>query len=132
MKALPLRLDPGADLRRSLEAAVAAHGCEAAFVLCGIGSLGTTWLRLAGAAQAERIDGDVEILTLAGSVASNGSHLHLSVSDARGRVTGGHAGYGCVIRTTAEVLVALLPERTFVREPDARTGYAELVIRDRP
>jgi predicted DNA-binding protein with PD1-like motif len=69
----PLRLQPGDDLRRTLEAAVAAQG----------------------------------------------------------RVFGGHAGYGCTVRTTAEVLLALLPAWHFTREADPSTGYAELVVRPR-
>jgi hypothetical protein len=36
---------------------------------------------------------------------------------------------GCIVRTTAEVLLALLPEWEFAREPDALTGYDELVVR---
>ena len=131
MKTLPLRLHPGDDLRRALESAVAAQGCSAAFVLAGIGSLNPTQLRLAGAAEAQAIDGDVEVLTMSGSVGGDGSHLHLSVSDAQGRVLGGHAAYGCTVRTTAEVLLALLPDWQFGREADARTGYAELRIRPR-
>jgi predicted DNA-binding protein with PD1-like motif len=35
------------------------------------------------------------------------------------------------VRTTAEVLLALLPEWAFSREPDAATGYDELVVRAR-
>jgi hypothetical protein len=35
------------------------------------------------------------------------------------------------VRTTAEILLALLPEWEFVREPDAATGYDELVARER-
>jgi predicted DNA-binding protein with PD1-like motif len=128
---LPLRLQPGDDLRRALEAAVAAQGATAAFVVAGIGSLRPTMLRPAGAETLLCIEGDVELLTLSGSLAEAGSHLHLSVADAQGRVLGGHAGYGCTVRTTAEVLLALLPEWHFTREADARTGYAELVVRPR-
>jgi uncharacterized protein len=128
---LPLRLQPGDDLRRALEAAVAAEGLTAAFVVAGIGSLRPAQLRLAGAETLLAIDGDVELLSLSGSVAAGGSHLHLSVADAQGRVLGGHAGYGCTVRTTAEVLLALLPAWQFTREADAATGYAELVVRPR-
>ena len=128
---LPLRLRPGDDLRRALEAAVAARGLTAAFVVSGIGSLRPCCIRLAGADETLAIDGDVELLSLSGSIASNGSHLHLSVADAGGRVLGGHAGYGCVVRTTAEVLLALLPAWHFNREADAATGYAELQLRPR-
>ncbi|MBK1612695.1 DNA-binding protein [Rubrivivax gelatinosus] len=131
MKTLPLRLVPGADLRRELEAALAAHGVEAGFVLQGIGSLQPAVLRLAGAEATVSPAGSVELLTLAGSVGPGGSHLHASVSDAAGRVLGGHLGYGSVVHTTAEVLLALLPDWAFSREPDATTGYAELVVRQR-
>ena len=132
MSPLPLRLLPGDDLRRALEAAVAAQGAAAAFVLSGIGSLSVTKLRLAGADDAIDVTGEVEILTLAGSIAANGSHLHMSVADASGRVVGGHAAYGCVVRTTAEVLIALLPDWRFAREADPSTGFEELVVRPVP
>lgn len=128
MRHLPLRLRPGQDLRRALEEIVADEGCDAAFVLSGIGSLASTQLRLAGAKDQVRIDGDVEILTLAGSISAASSHLHISVADAAGVVKGGHAGYGCVVRTTAELLIALLPEWHFAREVDKTTGYEELVV----
>jgi hypothetical protein len=76
--------------------------------------------------------GDLELLGLSGTIAAKGVHLHLSVADARGRVIGGHAAPGCIVRTTAEVLLALLPDWDFRREPEAGTGWAELVIRPRP
>jgi predicted DNA-binding protein with PD1-like motif len=53
----------------------------------------------------------------------------MALSTATGQVVGGHVPYGCTVRTTAEVLLALLPEWDFTREPDALTGFAELVIR---
>jgi hypothetical protein len=54
--------------------------------------------------------------------------FHVASADAQGRVLGGHAGYGCSVRTTAEILVALLPTWYFAREPDALTGWSELTI----
>ncbi|MET0936916.1 MAG: PPC domain-containing DNA-binding protein [Luteibacter sp.] len=125
----PVRLRPGDDLRRSLESVVAAEGAAAAFVLSAIGSLGPASIRLAGAQEVRTIEADTELLTLAGSISAGGSHLHMSVSDPQGRVTGGHVGYGCVVRTTAEVLLVLLPEWHFTREFDPATGWAELVVR---
>ena len=122
---LPLRLLPGQDLR----AALADFVSGAAFVLQGIGSLSLVRLRLAGAANASEFDGDWEILTLAGSLSPDGPHLHMTVADATGRVLGGHVMAGCRIRTTAEILVALLPDHRFAREPDAASGYDELVVR---
>lgn len=137
MKTLPIRLTPGQDLRTALEAAVQGHNCRAAFVLSGIGSLSTAGLRFAGAAQPARLTGDMEILSLSGTVAVNvthsgarsSSHLHMALSTSTGQVLGGHVAAGCVVRTTAEVLLALLPEWEFAREPDAATGFDELVVR---
>ena len=118
-------------LRQAIEAAVRSQGCHAAFVLSGIGSLSTAGLRFAGAEQPRRLTGDMEILSLSGSVASNASHLHMALSTATGEVSGGHVAPGCIVRTTAEVLLALLPEWEFARELDAATGYDELVVRER-
>ena len=129
MRLLPLRLRPGDDLRAALEAAVAREGLGAAYVLSGIGSLSATRIRFAGIDTASSIDGDIELLTLAGSIAANGSHLHATVADAQGVVRGGHVAAGCIVRTTAEVLIALLPEWRLVRQLDAATGYDELSIR---
>ena len=131
MKTLPLRLGPGDDLREALSAALAAHGAQAGFVVCGVGSLRSAALRFAGRAQAQRIAGDLEILTLSGTLGAGGPHLHASLADADGRVFGGHVAPGCVVRTTAEILLAPLADAVFTREPDAATGYAELVMRPR-
>jgi predicted DNA-binding protein with PD1-like motif len=128
LEPLPLRLSPGADLREALQAALAQRQAQAAFVIAGIGSLLHAQLRLADAAQATRIDGPLEILSLAGTLSPEGPHLHIAVADAQGRVTGGHVVAGCTVRTTAEVLLGLLPGWRFAREPDAATGYAELAI----
>ena len=139
MQTLPIRLSPGQDLRIAIEAAVRGANCRAAFVLSGIGSLSSAGLRFAGAEQPRRLTGDMEILSLSGTVAFNGagegarssSHLHMALSTATGEVLGGHVAPGCMVRTTAEVLLALLPEWEFSREPDAVTGYQELEITKR-
>jgi len=131
MKTLPLRLSPGDDLRAALSAALAAAGAEAGFVVAGIGSLREARLRLAGRDALHHAVGDLEILTLSGTLGAGGPHLHASLSDADGRVFGGHVAPGCIVRTTAEVLLAVLDDVRFTREPDAATGYAELVIRPR-
>ncbi len=132
MRTLPLRLNPDDDLRGALETAAQIHGLSAAFVISGIGSLRVAALRLAGAPDATVLQGDLEILTFAGTLSADGAHLHMSVADAAGRVTGGHVLRGCVVRTTAEVLLADLPDWRFARAPDAATGYAELVIHAAP
>ena len=68
---------------------------------------------------------------MAGSVSPDGAHLHMSVSDPAGRVYGGHVAPGCIVRTTAELLLVLLPALEFARELDPATGFTELVVRPR-
>lgn len=132
MRTLPIRLHPQQDLRRALEGLASAENIQAGFVLQGIGSLGVAMIRFAGMDQALELRGDMEILTLSGSLSPDGAHLHITVADAQGRVTGGHVAYGCTVRTTAEILVAELPGVQFSREPDAESGCKELVIRGAP
>ena len=129
MRALPVRLRPGQDLRGALGAVLAEQGVTAGFVLQGIGSLSVARIRFAGVDAITELRGDLEILTLSGSLSPDGAHLHVSVSDAAGRVVGGHVAAGCIVRTTAEILVALLPDHAFSREPDAASGWDELLIR---
>jgi predicted DNA-binding protein with PD1-like motif len=125
---MPLRIGAGADLRVALDAVPALHGVNAAFVVQGIGSLSVACIRYAGQSDLAELRGDLEILTLGGSLGPDGPHLHITVADADGRVSGGHMGPGCVVRTTAEVLVALLPGHRFSRAHDPATGYKELYV----
>jgi predicted DNA-binding protein with PD1-like motif len=131
MRTLPLRLPPGADLREALRAVLPANSVEAAFVIAGIGSLSIAQLRLAGADTPLALHGDLEILSLSGSISVDGVHLHASVADTTGRVWGGHVAPGCIVRTTAELLLALLPDWRLGRAPDPATGYAELTVQPR-
>jgi uncharacterized protein len=128
MNPLPLRLTPGQDLRDALLHALAGHGAGAAFVLQGIGSQSVARIRCAGQRDALELRGDREILTLAGTLSPDGPHLHISVADAQGNVLGGHVEPGCLVRTTAEILLALLPGHRFSRPFDAATGFKELLI----
>jgi uncharacterized protein len=128
LHSLPLRLPPGADLRREVERAASALPGQCGFVLSGIGSLAEASLRFAGAERPTRMAEPLEVLSLAGSITPEGAHLHASVSTDSGRVFGGHLGYGCLVRTTAEVLIAVLPEWKLSREHDPESGYAELTI----
>jgi predicted DNA-binding protein with PD1-like motif len=125
-------LPPACDLRREIERAVSALPERSAFVLLAIGSLTQANLRFAAAESPTLLVEPLEVLSLAGSVTPQGAHLHASVSSADGRVLGGHLGYGCVVRTTAEVLLAVLPEWELSRAHDPISGYNELAVIRRP
>ena len=128
MKVVPLRLKTGDDLRRALEAWMGEQEEKAGCVISAVGSLSVAQLRLAGAAEATAIRGDLEILSLAGTLSPDGAHLHIAVADSSGAVIGGHLCAGSLVRTTAELVVGLLPDWRFRRELDPATGYAELQI----
>jgi len=132
MKVVPLRLQPGADLRLALDAWMAEQQEQAGCVISAVGSLSVAQLRFAGATEATVIRGDLEILSLAGTLSPDGAHLHLAVADSRGAVIGGHLCAGSLVRTTAELVIGLLPEWRFRRELDPATGYAELAITAQP
>ncbi len=128
MKVVPLRLQPGDDLRLALEAWMGAQQELAGCVISAVGSLSLAQLRLAGAAEATAIHGELEILSLSGTLSPDGAHLHITVADSKGTVIGGRLCAGSLVRTTAELVIGLLPEWRFCRQLDPATGYAELQI----
>ena len=124
---LSLRLQPGDDIRSSLSNLLLDRELPAACVLSCAGSLSRAALRLAGNGGAI-IEGPLEIISLSGTLSPQGPHLHIAFADNTGRVLGGHLLDGCIVLTTAEIVLALLPEVRFSRRRDAATGYAELFI----
>ena len=132
MKVVPLRLRPGVDLRRALDAWMAEKQEQAGCVISGVGSLSMAQLRLAGATEEMAIHGDLEILSLSGTLSPDGVHLHIAIADSSGAVIGGHLCAGSLVRTTAELVIGLLPDWRFNRELDPATGYAELAIKAQP
>jgi hypothetical protein len=128
MKVVPLRLKPGEDLRRALEVWMNQQYEQAGCLISGVGSLSLAKLRFAGAAEATTISGDLEILSLAGTLSADGAHLHITIADSSGAVIGGHLCHGSLVRTTAELVLGLLPQWPFRRGLDPATGCAELWI----
>ena len=131
MKVVPFRLQPGDDLRRSLEGWMGEQQEQAGCVISAVGSLSVAQLRFAGAAEATPIQGELEILSLSGTMSPDGAHLHIAVANSTGSVIGGHLCSGSLVRTTAELVIGLLPEWRFRRELDPATVYPELRITPR-
>jgi uncharacterized protein len=133
MKVHVLRLTAGDDLRGALEAAfpelARTHGIAAACIVSAVGSLSHAILRFADKAGGSDVAGPLELLMLSGTLSADGAHLHASVADDHGAVKGGHLMRGSIVRTTAEVVIALLPGWEFRRELDEATGDKELAAR---
>lgn len=129
MQAIPIRLQPGEDLKQRLDRLAWESGWRAACVITCVGSLTQARLRFANAAEISTVEGPLEILSVSGTIASfGGSHLHLTVGNGKGQVFGGHLKEGSTIRTTAEVVIGVLDGYAFHRELDPKTGYPELVV----
>jgi predicted DNA-binding protein with PD1-like motif len=127
MRELPIRLRPGADLRRSLENVVRDQCPNGGFVVCGIGSLNNPRLRLAQSETETHYAGPFEMLTLSGTVTKDGVHLHMSIASASGQVFGGHVVNGNEVRTTIELFLVPLTDWKLNREFDSDTGFLELI-----
>lgn len=131
MKVFALRLRPGQDLRLEIEKFAKAKRLKAGFIITTVGSLEKASLRLADQSNSTSFDGKFEIVSLVGTIAPDGVHLHLSLSDSAGKTIGGHLVEGCRIYTTAEILIGEAQGLRFSRETDSVYGYKELKIRGR-
>ncbi len=132
MRAYTFRLKPGQDLFEEIEAFVSAQSIQAGCVLCAVGSLTQAMIRLANRPSHSEFAGPFEIVSLTGTVSTNGSHLHVSISDGEGRTLGGHLVPGCKVYTTAEIVLAAFDDITYQRELlENDSGYGELVVHPR-
>lgn len=127
-QAIALRLSPNVDLRRSLMAVASDRALTAAYVATCVGSLSQATLRFAGQANATVFNERFEIISLVGTVSTTGTHLHIGLADGTGHCLGGHVLDGCIIYTTAEIILGTLPDVRFERTVDPATGYRELEI----
>lgn len=133
MKTIIFRLKPGNDLKSSLEKIADAYNIKAGFIVSCVGGLQQATVRMAGATPSKQdirtYTGNFEIVSFVGTLHKGGMHLHMSFSDANGQVYGGHLKEGTVVHPTAEVIIGLNESIEMYREPDAETGFDELVIR---
>lgn len=128
MKVFALRLKPNQDLKESLRNFVVEHDIKAGFVLTAIGSLKQATLRFANQNISTVLTDKFEIISLNGTLATEGIHLHISIADQSGKTLGGHLDNGCIIYTTAEIVIGTSNEFNFIRTIDQQTGYKELEI----
>jgi uncharacterized protein len=125
-----LRLSPGADLRQSIEQFAVKHSLRAAYIGTCAGSLNRASIRFAENHESTVVEGPLEIVSLTGTLSTQGVHLHVAVSDAHGQTVGGHLSDGSIVHTTAEIVIVELPQLVFDRAVDPATTWKELVIRD--
>jgi predicted DNA-binding protein with PD1-like motif len=128
MKIFPIRLKPEQDLKASLKTFVEQNNIQSGFILTTVGSLKQATLRFASQDETQVFEERFEIVSLVGTLSTHGLHLHISLSDKNGKTIGGHLVDGCIIYTTAEIIVGTTEDFTFLRTVDTVTGYKELEI----
>ncbi len=126
-----LRLLPGDEVLSQLRAFLQQHQLQAAWIAGCTGSMTDVALRYAGREETTQLHGTYEVISLGGTLELAGEHLHLSISDPEGAMTGGHMMPGCTVRTTLEIIIGELTALTFSRQPCSISGYEELVINPR-
>ncbi|HSS22132.1 MAG TPA: PPC domain-containing DNA-binding protein [Pyrinomonadaceae bacterium] len=129
IRVFAVRLKPGQDLRKELETFARDNHIRAGFIITTVGSLRHAAIRFADQQTPANLDGKFEIVSLVGTLGPDGVHLHVSLSDSTGRTVGGHLVEGCLVYTTAEIVIGDASGLTFSREKDSETGYQELRIR---
>lgn len=127
-QAIALRLSPQEDLRQSLLNLASDRNLQAAYIATCVGSLSQATLRFAGQSSSTVLSQRFEIISLVGTLSVAGIHLHVGLADSAGQCVGGHVLDGCLVYTTAEIIVGTLPNACFTRDLDPATGYRELKI----
>ena len=132
MRVHAFRLTPGADLKEALERLTQELRLSAGCILSCVGSLSRARLRMPGAIGEEEVfrtyDEPTEILSLTGTLGPDGLHVHISLARRDGACVGGHLVGGCIVNTTAELVIGELPQLEFRRPLDPATGYDELSV----
>lgn len=123
------RLKPGEDLKLGIDKIVKEKNIKAGWVATCVGSLTDYTIRFANQQEGNTGSGHFEIVSLAGTISINGSHLHISISDSTGKTIGGHLMPGCKVYTTAEIVLQATDKYEFTREKDGTTPWEELQVK---
>ena len=109
MQSLPLTLNPGSDLYQYLET-LARDKQFTGFVLGVVGNLPRATFQCPGRPEPTVLEGDLEVITLNGTLSPSGVHLHLSLSDGACQVWGGHLEPGTLVQKGVDLLIGILDQ----------------------
>ncbi len=130
MKVYAFRLRRGQDLLKELFRFAWEHDLRGAVILSCVGCLSHWRLRDAGGVQACEKTEPVEIVSATGTISRERLHLHISLSREDLSTIGGHLLEGCIVNTTAEIVLLELESCSFSSLFHPETGYDELIIHD--
>ena len=130
VKAYAFRLKPGQDLKKEIQNLVIEKQIKAGWISTCVGSLTNYHIRFVNQPNGCKASGHFEIVSVTGTVSVNGSHLHISISDNTGKTIGGHLMEGCIVYTTAEIVLLSSDGFVFKREKDGSTQWEELQVKE--
>ena len=127
MRPLPLKLAPGSDLRLSLEDLARREGIDG-FVLGVVGNLTRAAFQCPGQSEPTVLEGDLEVITLNGTLSPESVHLHLSLSDGACQVWGGHLEPGTIVQKGADLLIGVLEQNKPAAATTATAPRLEIAV----
>ena len=123
-----LRLKRGTDIKKSIENYCKDQKIDTAIVLCAVGCVLKYHIRLAKAIDSIENEEQMEIIALIGTISKGKAHLHIGLSDDKGKMIGGHLKEGTLVDTTLELVLGELEGYKSERLFDEETGYDEIVF----
>ena len=128
MKTHVFRLRRGSDLLKALQEYARTRRIAAGTVVSGVGCVTRARVRDASGVTVRELNEPLEIVSLMGTLSAERTHLHIALAREDLTVLGGHLMEGCIVNTTAEVVLLELDGVRFGAEWDGETGYDELAI----
>ena len=128
MKTHVFRLRRGSDLLKALQEYARTRRIAAGTVVSGVGCGTRARVRDASGVTVRELNEPLEIVSLMGTLSAARTHLHIALAREDLTVLGGHLMEGCIVNTTAEVVLLELDGVRFGAEWDGETGYDELAI----
>jgi predicted DNA-binding protein with PD1-like motif len=132
MKQITVRLRPGQYLKEEIEKLAAEKNIGAGVLLSIVGGLESAVLRMAGAEPdnqpVKKWNEPFEIVSGTGTISKDGCHIHVALSDKEGNVIGGHLKDGCIVNSTAEIVIGVFEGVEYRRVFDGETGFKELTV----
>lgn len=122
------RLTEGMDLKKEIVKYCEANNIKAGYIGACVGCCYEIYFRLAGGDDFYHKIGNHEIVSMTGTISEDGVHIHVSFSDDKGVTVGGHLSDGCLVGSTAEIVICSIDNYKLTRRFEDTTGYKELNI----
>lgn len=123
-----IRLRRGEDLMESIKALCKRKNIRAGVVLSGVGCISRGRIRDASGVNIRQVSEHCEIVSLNGTVSARRCHIHIALAKEDLSTIGGHLCTGCIVNTTCELVIGVLPGIAYDVEADPETGYDELIF----